>query len=223
MRILLVDHHVLFREGLISLVKNQPGIDVVGEAGSADTAIKEAARLRPDVVLMDVFLPDGDGLEVMQKILAQNPSTKVVILTYKESDDLLFDAIRCGARGYLLKNTPLAKLIASLRALERGEAIISRMMTSRILDEFRRLGKATNQDQNNTIDLTSREMEVLGHLGTGASNREIADRLSITENTVKVHVSKILSKLELQNRHAAGHLARRQGITGLFLSNNNHH
>lgn len=223
MRLLLIDYHVLFREGLISLIKNQPGIEVVGEAGSAETAIKEAARVTPDVVLMDVFLPDGDGLEVMQKILAQNPSTKVVILTYQESDDLLFEAIRRGARGYLLKNTPLAKLIASLEALQRGEAIISRTMTSRLLDEFQRLGKATNQDQNNTNELTSREMEVLGQLGTGASNREIGDRLSITENTVKVHVSNILSKLELQNRHAAGHLARRQGITGLFLSRNNHH
>ena len=213
MRILLVDDHVLFRQGLVGLLNAQPGCEVVGEANSVREARLMAYQLRPDVVLMDFGLPDGTGLDATQAILAELPDINIVFLTVHEEDDRLFAAIRCGAKGYLLKNVPIAKLLSFLEGLERGEAAISRVMASRILDEFARLRPDGPTSPLPSSDLTTREMEVLNHLVTGATNFEIADRLVISENTVKNHVRNILAKLNLKNRREAANYARQQGLT----------
>ena len=212
MKILIVDDHVLFREGLVSLLVNQPDLTVVGEAGSVGEAITKTCDLKPDLVLIDLHLPDADGLEAIKIILSKRPETKVVVLTIYESEDLFISAIRNGAVGYLNKKMPLAKLLLSLRALNRGEAALSRTMASRLLTEFQRMGKTSQSDKSDLDILTPREMEVLELLGSNATNQEIADRLVIAENTVKVHVHNILEKLNFQNRYQAGKFARRLGI-----------
>jgi two-component system nitrate/nitrite response regulator NarL len=209
MNILIVDDHVLFREGLVGLLANQPDLAVVGEAGSASEAITKTRDLKPDLVLIDLHLPDGDGLEVIKIILSRRPETKVVVLTINDSEDLFISAIRNGAVGYLHKKMPLAKLLLSLRAIGRGEAALSRTMASRLVAEFQRMGKTSQSDKSELDVLTPREMEVLELLGSNASNHEIADRLVIAENTVKVHVHNILEKLDFQNRYQAGRFARR--------------
>jgi DNA-binding NarL/FixJ family response regulator len=191
MRVLIVDDHVLFSEGLASLLNAQPDFSVVGQAGSVGEAIILARELCPDLILMDFGLPDGTGLEATQAILAERPTTMIVFLTVHEQDERLFAAIRSGAKGYLLKNVPVAKLLAHLRGLERGEAAISPTMTSHILGEFARMSPAHESSQ------------------VEASNREIADRLCISENTVKNHVGNILAKLDLRNRREAASFARR--------------
>jgi DNA-binding NarL/FixJ family response regulator len=218
MRILIVDNHILFREGLASLLDSQPDFEVVGEASSVSEAIEKALDLKPDLVLFDLALPDGSGLDMLNTIYPKFPQVRFVLLTMQESNDLLFAAIRAGATGYLLKSTPITKILAALRAIERGEAAISRAMTSNILDEFRRLdpNHFTNLDSLST--LTTREIEVLEYLGMGASNQEIAENLVITENTVKVHIHNILNKLDLRNRREAGRFARSHGLGNSFTN-----
>jgi DNA-binding NarL/FixJ family response regulator len=212
MKILIVDDHVLFREGLVSLLGNQHDLTVVGEAGSADEAITKTCDLEPDLVLIDLHLPDADGLEAIKIILSKRPETKVVVLTIYESEDSFISAIRHGAVGYLHKKMPLAKLLLSLRAIDRGEAALSRTMASRLVAEFQRMGKTSQGDRSDLDILTPREMDVLELLGSNATNQEIAGRLVIAENTVKVHVHNILEKLNFQNRYQAGKFARRLGI-----------
>ncbi len=216
MRILLVDDHILFREGLVSLLNSQPDLEVVGEAGSVHEAISLARELQPDLVLMDFGMPDGTGLDATQVILADRPETKIVFLTVHEEDDRLFAAIRSGAKGYLLKNVPVTKLLAFLRGIERGEAAITPVLASRILEEFSRLSTPRGRERVETGELTTRELEVLRELASGASNREIADNLVIAENTVKNHMRSILSKLNLKNRREAAHFARHQGLAKPF-------
>lgn len=207
MKILLVDDHVLFREGLRSLLDAQPDFEVVGEASTVQETIEAAHKLQPDLVLMDFGLPDGTGLEATQAILADRPETNIVFLTVHEDDHRLFAAIRGGAKGYLLKNVPVGQLLAMLRGVERGEAALLPEMTSRILVEFSRLKPTPELERNGVGELTSRELEVLQQLATGATNREIADRLIIAENTVKNHVRSILTKLNLRNRREAASFA----------------
>jgi len=211
-KLLIVDDHVVLRDGLVSLFSPQPDFEVVGEAGTLSEALSMACELEPDLVLMDIGLPDGSGLDGIKEILSHRPETDIVILTLHDSDELLMEAIRCGAKGYLLKNASATEVIASLRALGRGEPALSRQMTGRILT-----GLATEkhlpQEFRQAIDqLTPRELEVLQELSTGATNREIAERLFISVNTVKNHVHGILSKLELKNRREAELLANRQGL-----------
>lgn len=207
-RVLFVDDHILIREGLVTLLNSQPDLEVVGQAGSVREAIEMARELKPDLILMDFGLPDGTGLDATKIILADQPDTKIVFLTVHEEDDRLFAAIRSGAKGYLLKNVPVSKLLAFLRGVQNGEAAITPAMTSRVLNEFARLEPTHNQTDPD--ELTTRELEVLRELSTGASNREIAGRLIIAENTVKNHVSNILNKLSLRNRREAAEFARRQ-------------
>lgn len=210
MRVLLVDDHVLFREGLVSLLNSQSDLKVIGQAGSVREAIVMTHELHPDLVLMDFGLPDGTGLDATQTILADHPEVKIVFLTVHEEDDRLFAAIRSGAKGYLLKNVPVAKLLAFLRGLEYGEAAILPAMATRIFEEFSRLGIPSRSRLAESIELTSRELEVLQELSTGASNREIASRLVIAENTVKNHVHSILAKLKLRNRREAVNFSQYQ-------------
>lgn len=215
-RILLVDDHILFREGLVGLLEGQPDFHVVGQAGTVGEAIELTDKLKPDLILMDFSLPDGTGLAATQTILAKHPDIDIVFLTVHEEDDRLFEAIRCGAKGYLLKNVPVAKLLVHLRGIEQGEAAVSKAMVSRILTEFsrQRPNPLGNGERNKDVDvLTSRETEVLQVLATGATNQEIATHLIISENTVKNHVRSILTKLHLKNRREAIRYAKRHGLT----------
>jgi two-component system NarL family response regulator len=212
-RLLLVDDHVLFREGLISLIGPQPDLKVVGQAGSVQEAISAARLLRPDIILMDFTLPDGTGLDATQAILAERSDTKIVFLTVREDDETLFAAIRAGATGFLFKNTRAADLLRRLREVARGEAGISPAVALRILDEFSRTAAPSLQggDQRSS-GLTTREIEIVREIAQGASNRDISNRLVISENTVKNHVRNVLAKLQLRNRREVMEYAQRHGL-----------
>ena len=212
MRLLIVDDHILFREGLRSLFETQPDFQVVGEAGSVKEAIAVASAVKPEIILMDFSLGDGTGLDATKAILKDQPEAQIVFLTMHEEDDLLFEAIRCGAKGYLLKNLAVSKLVTSLRSLKKGEAPISRVMTARILDEFVQLENYRRWNDVALETLTEREREVYQELVRGASNKEIAERLTISEYTVKNHVSSVLEKLELKARRDVAAYAARVGM-----------
>jgi DNA-binding NarL/FixJ family response regulator len=212
MNIYIIDDHVLFREGLVSLLEGQSGIHLVGHTGFSLKAVEQVCEQKPDALLIDIGPSPAEGLTAIQIIHKKSPRTKIVLLGMDESDDIVFSAIRFGINGYLLKTISLVKLIASLHALERGEVVFHRAMVSRILDEFNRLSTTGIESQNGLNQLTSRERDVLIELGKEFSNREIADRLTIAENTVKVHVHNILEKLGLNNRREAARYARRSGI-----------
>jgi len=197
MRIVLADDHPLFRDGVRSLLEAR-GIEVVGEAGDGREAVETVLRLRPDVVLMDITMPHMDGLEATRIIKARAPEITIVMLTVSDEDHMLFEAIKSGAQGYLLKNLRAPEFFDLLQGVERGEAPISRALAGRILEEFgRRAGPAAAHRQD---ELTEREREVLQAVSGGASNREIAAALHISENTVKFHMKNILDKLHLRSR-----------------------
>jgi two-component system, NarL family, nitrate/nitrite response regulator NarL len=208
MRILLVDDHVLFREGVESLLAAQPDLDVIGEAGSVAEAIALARQFQPELILMDFVLPDGTGLDATTAILADLPQVKIVFLTFHDDDERLFAALRAGAKGYLLKNVSSAELLAKLRGVRDGQAALTLDKVTRVLDEFARQAPAPAQPEAVTEELTPREREVLAELATGASNHEIAVRLVISVSTVKKHVTSILTKLNVPNRREAARLAR---------------
>jgi two-component system NarL family response regulator len=212
MRILVVDDHNLFREGLVGLLSGYPDLTVVGEAGTARGAIEKAVELNPDLILLDISLPDRSGIDALIDILALRPEIKIIMLTIHETDNLLLDAIRNGAAGYLLKNTPINKLLVILRGLENGEAALSLTMTGRIVKEFQRNNKPSGFGRDSMNTLTARELEILDFLMTGATNQDIAERLVLSENTVKVHIHNILEKLNLRNRHEATKYAQRYQI-----------
>jgi DNA-binding NarL/FixJ family response regulator len=214
MRVLLVDDHALFREGLAGLLSSQPDIEVVSEAGDGLEALVKAQELQPDLILMDVMMPGCDGLEATHLIKKALPDSKIVMLTMHDEDNALFEAIRNGAVGYVLKNTASESLVAMLRGVMRGEAAISGTTAARILEEFRRLDKCTppRDQEEDTLTLTSREKQVLRLVAAGAMDKEIAVELSISLNTVKTHIRKILAKLHATTRHQAATLAVQEGL-----------
>jgi two-component system, NarL family, nitrate/nitrite response regulator NarL len=212
MRILIVDDHILFRQGLSSLLKSQSEHEVVGEAGSVYEGIAKAQLLKPDLILMDYSLPDGNGVEAMDAILAEQPDCKIVFLTIQDADDTLLAAMRKGARGYLLKNMPIADLLASLGSVERGEHAMTRAMASRALDGLTRAQDSETGKAGGLKKLSPRELDVLHELANGASNQEIARRLFLSENTVKHHLHSVLEKLELENRRQAAQFAKEHGL-----------
>jgi DNA-binding NarL/FixJ family response regulator len=209
MKILLVDEHTMFREGLKTLLDAESDFDVVGEASTAQEAIEKVASLRPDLLLMDLSLPDSGGLEAIDEILAIDPDISVVILTVLETDENILDAIRAGAKGYVLKNMPVSSLLSSLRALQRGETALSRNMVTRVVEDYKRLSQRPEPEQEEFDSLTRRELEVLELLVQGDTNIEIANKLNISENTVKNHVHNLLKKLDVKTRIQAANLARR--------------
>lgn len=213
--VLIVDEHVLFREGLERLLSGEPDFQVVGQVGWLREAVDKTAELTPDLVLLDTGLSNGSGLETLRAIMTQRPESNVVMLANEDSNEYLFDALRSGARGYLLKNLPFSKLLTALRSLRNGEPLLSRTMTKRIIEEISRLGQPLNLELSSLQMLTARELEVLRHIGMGGSNRDIAARLVISEHTVKVHVRNILEKLKLKNRSQAASIARARGISRL--------
>jgi len=215
MRVLLVDDYTLFRDALVSLLETQPDLKVVGQAESMSDAIALAKKLLPDLALINMTLPDGTGVDATRAILAEKPETKIVVFTRSTEDDQLFEAIRAGAIGYLSKDVSAAELIKTLQGVMRGEAGISGTTARRILDEFARLPPIHEDDVATLMTLTTREIEVLRELANGASNQLIARRLEISENTVKHHVSTMLSKLHFRNRREAADYARRHDLKSI--------
>ncbi len=199
LRLLLVDDHALFREGLISLLSYQDDFTVVGEAEDAESTLSQARALEPDIVLMDIELPGEDGVTATRRLTMEMPDTTVVMLTVHDDGQTLFEAIKAGAQGYLVKNVRSRELLEQLRGLARGEAAISRRMAARILEEIRGQTEPFVPGE----ELTAREMDVLELVAARLSNAEIAERLVISEHTVKNHMKSILSKLHLHNRHQA--------------------
>jgi DNA-binding NarL/FixJ family response regulator len=208
-RLVIVDDHILFREGLIAIIRSGSDFEVVGQAGNVREAVEVVRSVRPDIVLMDFGLPDGTGAEATREILREHSECKIVFLTMSEEDDDLFAAIRSGARGYLLKNMHPQKLIAALRSVQQGESALSRSMTMRVMEE---LSHTTKPLYPADVTLTRREIDVLRAVAAGLSNLEIASQLFITENTVKYHVHSILEKLNLSDRRDAAEYARKHGL-----------
>jgi len=211
-RVLLVDDHPLFRKGIASLLSSEPGFEVLGEASDGQEAIEKARDLMPDVILMDISMPGVNGLEATQRIKQEIPYVRIVILTVSDEDQNLFEAIKSGAQGYLLKKIEPQTLFQTLRGVLEGEAPLSRVMATKLLAEFARQRRAASEPRTPTATLTEREKEVLGLLAAGKTNKEIAGALAIAENTVKNHLKNILEKLHLENRVQAATFALREGL-----------
>ena len=211
-KILIVEDHILFRDGLKTLFRNLPDFQIVGEAGSVQEGIENARLLQPDIILMDYSLPDGVGPDATKRILRELPDCKIVFLTVHEAEEKLFAAIRAGAKGFVPKNIDGKNLISSLRSLDREEVAFSRKMTASIVEELSHMDSQTTSAKDILADLTNREVDVLLVLQTGASNAEIAQHLFISENTVKHHIKNILKKLDVENRHQAAQIARQMGL-----------
>lgn len=208
-RVLLVDDHELFRQGVGAILGNAPGIAVVGEAENGKVAIDRCATTQPDVILMDINMPVCGGLEATRTIKQLHPNIKILILTVSGAEQSLFDAVKNGASGYVLKNANPAAVIDSIRRVHMGEPVIPSDLAMHIITEFS-LSRA--QAVKPQVDaLTDRELEVLRKLSTGATNRDIAQALFISENTVRNHVRNILEKLHLNNRVQAAAFALREG------------
>ncbi|MDQ4098756.1 MAG: response regulator transcription factor [Actinomycetota bacterium] len=233
-RLLVVDDHPVVRQGLRTFLETRPDFEVVGEAADGETAVAEAARLRPDVILMDLVMPGVDGLDAIGRIRAAEPAARILVLTSFASADQVLPALRAGAAGYLLKDAAPAEVEAAIRAVHRGEGLLDPAVTATVLAEFARSGDrqgpgtptpaapptdspaapspATLADPG-FASLTPREREVLALLGRGLSNAAIARELFVAEKTVKTHVSSILAKLRLADRTQAALYAARIGLS----------
>ena len=211
-RVLVADDHILMRHGLRLIIDAQEDMEVVGEAGDGFEALELAGELRPDIILMDIAMPHCDGLEATKLIKRQLPEVQIIVLTVHEEAESLFKALQSGARGFLLKKARAEELIAALRGVLRGEAYLSPLMASKLVDEFVRLTRAHSPLPVLKSPLTPREQEVLQKIVEGSNNEQIAAALSISVNTVKRHVSSILAKLGVQNRRQAAERASRLGL-----------
>jgi DNA-binding NarL/FixJ family response regulator len=211
-RVLLVDDHQLFREGLANILNNQPDFQVIAEAGDGLEAQIKVRKLKPDLILMDVIMPGCNGLEATQRIKQELPQTTIVMLTVREDDDDLFQAIRNGAQGYLLKSIHSKDMLEMLRAAMQGEAAITPAMGSRMLEEFRRISQLASQEPQKVEALTQRELEILSLVTVGDTNHEIAAKLQISIHTVKTHMRRILAKLHQVHRYEAASFALRGGL-----------
>jgi two-component system nitrate/nitrite response regulator NarL len=212
LEVLLVDDHVLFRKGVASLLSSREDVIVVGEAGNGCEALDKARETVPDVILMDVHMPECNGLDAVRAIKREMPRVKIIMLTVDENDEILFEAVKNGAQGYLLKKLDPQQLFDMLEAVARGEVALSPAMMAKVLNEFQKPVTEAGKPGEVREHLTSREMDVLQLVVQGATNKEIANALSITENTVKKHLQSILSKLHLQNRIQAAVYAVQEGL-----------
>ncbi|MBK9207489.1 MAG: response regulator transcription factor [Anaerolineales bacterium] len=211
-RVLLADDHALFREGLAGIINNQPDMQVVGEANDGLEAFVKAQELKPDLILMDVQMPGMDGIEAVRQIKQILPETIIVMLTVRGDDNMLFEALKNGAQGYLLKDIQSQYMLEMLRGALRGEAAISPSLAGRVLSEFRRLSKGGVSEKEDDSGLTEREQQVLVEASKGATDKEIAATLNISLNTVKTHIRNILSKLHVSTRREATRAAQAKGI-----------
>ncbi|MEE9216425.1 MAG: response regulator transcription factor [Anaerolineales bacterium] len=209
-RLILVDDHEVVRLGLMSLMEDLDWVQVVDEVGTAQAALRAVDAHRPDVVVMDIRLPDESGIEACRKIVDSWPETKVIMLTSYADDELIFKAIRAGASGYVLKQVGNQELIRALEAVRRGDALLDPAVTRRVLARMR---ESERQQQAGAFrDLSKRELQVLAQVAQGKSNPQIASQISLSEKTVRNHVSAILAKLGLENRVEAATFAVRHDI-----------
>jgi DNA-binding NarL/FixJ family response regulator len=211
-RIVIADDQALVRGGLRMILDAQPDLEVVGEAVDGRGALQQARELSPDLVLMDVRMPELDGLETTRRLLDRDPSAKVIVLTTFDLDDYVYEAIRAGASGFLLKSAPPQQLIAGIRTVMAGDALLAPEITRRLLDRFVARPPRPTGIPPDFVDLSERELEVLRLIADGRSNAEIAVDLFLSEATVKTHVTHILTKLRLRDRVQAVALAYRAGL-----------
>jgi DNA-binding NarL/FixJ family response regulator len=211
-RLLLVDDQALFREGLRTLLSLHEDLQVVGEAGNGLEALAAADALRPDVVLMDLRMPVLDGVAATRRLLAAHPASRVIVVTTFDDDELVFDGLRAGAVGYLLKDVSSDKLVEAIRAAARGESFLQPSIAAKVLAEFNRLERSAAPPPPLAEPLSERELEILRLLAAGDSNKEIAAALFIAEGTVKNHVTNILGKLDARDRTQAALRARELGL-----------
>jgi DNA-binding NarL/FixJ family response regulator len=213
-RVLIADDQALFREGLRTLLSTRPEVEVVGEAANGEEALALVDALHPDVVLMDLRMPVMDGIVATARIRDRLPAVPVLVLTTFDDDASLFGALRAGAAGYLLKDVSSETLVSAVTAAARGEAFLQSTVTGRVVAAFARLMESGGpRAEALVMPLSPREREILALLGTGGSNKEIADRLCLAEGTVKNHVTNILTKLDVRDRTQAALRARQLGLT----------
>ncbi|MEU9792384.1 response regulator transcription factor [Streptomyces sparsogenes] len=218
-RVLVAEDQLAVRAGLVLILRSAPDIDVIAEAADGEQAVRLARELRPDLVLMDVQMPRLDGVSATREIVAEHLADVLVLTTF-DLDEYVFGALRAGAAGFLLKDSDAAGLLEAVRTVARGEGMIAPAVTRRLIAEFARPGAAPSATATVTAEpaelasLTPREREVLGALGQGLSNAEIADHLAMAEATVKTHVSRVLGKLGLRSRVQAAVLAQELGVAG---------
>lgn len=214
-RILLCDDHAMFRQGLKSILETEDGFRVIGEAATGREAVRYALQTKPDVILMDIQMPELDGVAASKAILAEEPYAKVIILTMYRQDTYVFEAIKVGAQGYMLKDSNANDLIEAIQKVASGETLLNAEMAATILDEFKKVKQLPQHPEHKLSDLTEREADILRLLAQGASNQEIAEALQVSEKTVRNRLSEIFSKLRLNNRTQAALYALREGIASL--------
>lgn len=208
-RILIVDDHTMVRDGLSSMLQRQPDFEVVGEASNGKEGVEQAERLRPDLILMDLRMPEMDGVEAMRKIRIHQPEVDFLVLTTFDTDEYIFDAVEVGAKGFLLKDTSRDELFNAVRTISNGNSYFQPDIASRLADQFAVLRKGGGHV---TDALSEREREVLNLIAQGKANKEVASELSLSESTVKSHVSNIFSKLGVNDRTGAVTTAIQKGI-----------
>jgi len=210
-KILIADDHPVVREGLNAMLSREVDFKVVGEAKDGAEAVNKVAELRPDVVLMDLRMPELDGVEAMRQIRANNTKVKFIILTTYSDDDYIFSGIEAGARAYLLKDAPREELFKAIRSVHRGESLIQPVVASKLLDRFSQLSRRTPSGE----ELSGRELEVLCLMAKGAANKEISAELKIAQSTVKTHITSIFQKLGVNDRTEAVTQALKRGMIRL--------
>lgn len=211
-KVLLVDDHALFREGLAMIISSQPDMEVIGEASDGLEAMVKAVELRPDLILMDIQMPGIGGIEATQKIKKEVSEATIVMLTVRDDEEKLFDAIKHGAQGYLLKSMHSSELIAMARRALAGEVAIPPRLAGQMLEEFRRLSRLAPREREGIEELSARELEVLRLVASGKTDKEIAVALSLSIHTIKTHMRSILSKLQVGGRKEAARAARENGL-----------
>jgi DNA-binding NarL/FixJ family response regulator len=214
-RTMIVDDHALFRRGLEMVLDEEPDIELVGQASDGAEAVEKAAESLPDIVLMDIRMPRSSGIEACRAMKEAAPSAKIVILTISDEEEDLFEAIRAGASGYLLKDIPLDEVADTVRAVHGGQSLINPSMAGKLLTEFATLARRDDEERVQEVPaprLTEREMQVLKLIARGMNNRDIAKELFISENTVKNHVRNILEKLQIHSRMEAVMVAVREKL-----------
>jgi DNA-binding NarL/FixJ family response regulator len=211
-RVIVADDNELLRAGIVTVLESDPGLEVVGQAGDGRTAVHLVARQRPDVVLMDVEMPGGDGITATRAIADSRGETRVLVLTMFDLDDYVLEALRAGASGFLIKTMPPLDLVEAVKACARGETTLGPTVLARLVDSY--VSTAPRHQVPGLEDLTDRELDVLRVMADGRSNAEVARHLFLAETTVKTHVARILTKLGVRDRVQAVVLAHRAGLAG---------